>query len=392
MKRILLTLLALLLMQLPLPGQDIKSQSERKEQIEQEIDFINGQLKNLSSKKKASTEELTLITRKVANRKKIISDIDRQIRQTENQMYAKQKEINRLSRELDTLETYYSKLILNTYKNRDTKVWFMYILASENIGQGYRRFAYLKNLAGEVNRQGTKIKAKKSEIEAERAKLAVMKSQSLATKAQREKEYKALVSEEAASRKVIRQIAKSESQYRKELAVKKKEVDRLNREIQKLLNKTVKDQEKDNTKIDYALAGKFESNKGKLPWPIKQGVVIEHFGINVHPVYKNLKLPQNNGVTFSTSAKATVYSVFDGVVRQVVVMPGYNQCVLIQHGTFFTFYCKLAKVKVKVGDKVSTGTAIGSLDSENRNGSTFHFEIWKGSEKQNPENWIAGLQ
>ena len=112
-------------------------------------------------------------------------------------------------------------------------------------------------------------------------------------------------------------MAKTEKQYRAELQKKRQEVDKLNREIERILNKTIETQKKDNTKIDYALAKEFEKNKGKLPWPIKQGVVIEHFGINEHPVYKNLKLPQNNGVTFSTTKNATVYSVFDGVVKQI---------------------------------------------------------------------------
>lgn len=390
MKRALLIVL-LMVMQWSASGQDISRQSERKKQIEEEISFINNQLKNLSSKQKASTAELTLIKKKVANRKKLINGMDAQIKTYNDQIYLKQKEIYRLHKELDTLEMYYNKLILNTYKNRNAKVWFMYILASENIGQGYRRFAYLKNLAGEVNRQGTKIKEKEKEIEDERAKLAEILSETQKAKSERQAEYNKLVSEENASKKAIKTMAKTEKQYRAELQKKRQEVDKLNREIERILNKTIETQKKDNTKIDYALAKEFEKNKGKLPWPIKQGVVIEHFGINEHPVYKNLKLPQNNGVTFSTTRNATVYSVFDGVIKQIVVMPGYSQCVLVQHGTFFTFYCKLSKVKVKSGQKIKTGEAIGTLEEDGKNSSTFHFQIWKGTEKQNPENWIAGL-
>lgn len=390
MKRFLIILLFLSL-QLPLWGQDVSSQRERKRKIEEEISFINNQLKNLSKKQKASTAELSLIQRKVANRKKLLNSLDQQIKDTENKINLKQKEINRLQKELDTLEIYYNHLVLNTYKNRDTKVWFMYLLSSQNIGQGYRRYAYLKNLAGEVNNMGVKIKEKQAVLEKEQQQLAEIKAEAQAMRKTRESEYKRFVAEETESRKTIKSLSKTEKQYRSELAQKRREVEQLNREIQRILNKTIESQKKDNTQIDYALASQFENNKGKLPWPLKQGTVIEHYGVNTHPVYKNLRMPQNNGVTFSTSKGATVYSVFDGVVKQIVVMPGYNQCILIQHGTYFTFYCKLGKVNVKPGDKIKRGEALGTLEAEGKNNSTLHFQIWNGTQKQNPENWIANL-
>ncbi|MBQ0024604.1 MAG: peptidoglycan DD-metalloendopeptidase family protein [Bacteroidales bacterium] len=383
-------ILLIVLTALPCTGQDVSRQAEQKRRIEEEISFINNQLKSLGKKQKASTEELMLIQRKVAERKKLIKGIDSDIHRADDNIVQKQRAINRLQRELDTLSAYYSKLIYNTYRNRDTKVWFMYILGSEDIGQGFRRFTYLKELASAVNTQGEKIKEKQRLLESERAELVQAKAAAQKLRRERELEYKKLTAEENASKKSIRNLSKTEKQYRTELARKRSEVERLNREIQKLLNSTIEGQKKDHTQIDYALADKFESNRGRLPWPLKQGVVVEHFGINRHPVYKNLKLPDNNGVTFSTGKGAQVYSVFDGVVKQIVVMPGYNQCVLVQHGTYFTFYCKLGKVSVKSGQTITTGTVLGTLEPEG-NRSTLHFQIWKGTLKQNPEEWMMDM-
>lgn len=388
MKRVL-TILFLLTLCICSSAQDVSAQSEAKRRIEEEISFINNQLKSLTSKQKASTQQLTMIQRKVSARRKMLNDIDAQIRDTENKRVEKQREINRLQKELDTLEMYYNKLILNTYKNRNTKVWFLYILASENIGQGYRRFAYLKNLAGEVNLQGEKIRENQAKLEKEREELDVIKENAAKLKAEREKEYKSLVNEESASKKELKNLSKSEQQYRKDLAAKKKEVDRLNSEIQRILSRTVESQKKDNTQIDYALAGEFAQNKGKLPWPVRQGTITERFGKHNHPVYKNLKMPENNGVTFTTTRGAEVLCIFDGEVSQIIVMPGYNQCVLVQHGTYFTFYCKLGKVNVKSGQKISRGTVIGTLEPETSTSSSLHFQIWNGTAKQNPESWIV---
>ena len=387
MKRILFITI-LLLLQVSSSAQDISVQKERKQKIEKEIEFINSQLKNISSKQKASTEQLYLIQKKVSGRKALLKETDALIAETNKKIKVQKAETDRLARELDTLSSYYGKLVYNTYRNRDTRVWFLYVLASEDIGQGYRRFAYFRNLADQANAQGKLIGEKQNKLNAELEKLAEIKSQADSLRAEREQEYKNLLAEENQSKKNLKSLSKTQSQYRKDLTQKKKEVDRLNREIEKILASTIKKQQSDKTVIDQALNGEFEQNKGRLPWPVRHGVITERFGINSHPVYKNLKLPQCNGVTFRTDKNAEVFSVFNGEVRQVVVIPGYNQCVLVQHGSYFTFYCKLSSVKVKSGQKVSSGECLGILDQDSENGSSLHFQIWKGTQKQNPENWL----
>ena len=386
-RTLLLTMLVLLAT--AASGQDVSKQNERKRQIEEEISFIDNQLKSIAGKQKATTEQLSLIQKRVTNRQSIIHDLDRKIAVVNDEMTTKQREINRLQKELDTLKVYYEKLIYNTYKNRDTRVWFMYLLSSQNIGQGYRRFSYLKSLAGEVNTQADKMRAKQEELQEEREKLAMIKAEAQVAKSQREEEYRKLVAEQKQSQEDMKRLARSEKQYRNELAAKRKEIARLDQEIRSLLKATVsgKSKQKDQTKVDAALSGQFAQNKGKLPWPLKQGVVSERFGVHNHPVYKNLKLPDNPGVTFSTVKGADVFCVFDGEVRKVFVMPGYNQCVLVQHGEYFTLYCKLAKVSVKSGQKIKTGEKLGTLETDG-NTSSLHFQLWKGTDKQDPEKWL----
>lgn len=372
---------------LGLSAQDTSRQAEQKKQLEEEIEFINKQLREILSKEKASTLELTLIRKKISNRKAIIESIDREIAETTRKINAKNRSIQTLQREIDTLESYYARLVRNTYKNRDTKVWFMYLFASESLGQGYRRFSYLKNLSNVVNAQGVKIREKQTKLELEKRELEEMKKQAEINRAEREKEYKELLNEETMSRQVANNLAKSRKQHTRELEKKRRQVEQLNREIESILNKTIKTQKKEKTPIDYTLSGMFEQNKGKLPWPVAKGVVVGKYGVHYHPVYKNLKLPENNGIDISTSKNAEVLCVFDGVVKKIIVMPGYNQCVLVQHGNYFTFYCKLKKVNVRNGDKVSTGEPIGILNEEG-NTSELHFQIWKGTTKQNPVLWL----
>lgn len=387
MKRLLTVLLTLLLCLPCALAQDTESKSELKKRIQQEISFIDSQLKNLNTKQKATKENLALIQRKASDRKKVIGRLEVEIAEAQKKIDEKNIEINKLQSEIDTLGAYYSRLVYNAYKNRDTKAWFMYILASENVGQGFRRLMYMKNLSSTVNEQAAKIKARREELEIQKKELEVFVAQAREMRGQREKEYKSLVAEEKEAQGVIKEISRNQSKYKKELAKKRKEVERLNAEIQRVVTNNVASEKKKNLPIDTKLSGSFAQNKGKLGWPVSRGVITEKFGVNFHPVYKNIRLPESNGITITTDKNAEVHCVFEGTVKQIVVMQGYGQCVLVQHGEYYTFYCKLRKVSVKPGQKVTSGQVLGYLEATGRS-STIHFQIWKGTQKQNPESWL----
>ena len=214
-------------------------------------------------------------------------------------------------------------------------------------------------------------------------------------KAERLKDLEKLRKDETASANTIAQLKKDKKKYEKELKAKKKEVEALNREIQRIIAEATKpksqagsqSQSQKDDPAAVALAAEFSSNKGKLPWPVN-GSVVAKFGKQYHPVFKNLELPANNGLDIAASQGSQIKAVFNGTVKQVFVMPGYNQCVLVQHGkNYFTFYCKLGAVSVKAGDKVTTGQVLGTMETQSGN-NQIHFELWKDSKPQNPEGWL----
>ena len=378
-------------------GQSVDEHRARIEKIEGEIRLLDNQIRSTSQKQKNTLDELVFIKRKIENREFILKEIDKELKRLESAITLKNSEIRRNERELDTLEKRYGHLVLNTYKNRDTRIWFLYILSSKSIGQGYRRWEYLKDYADAINRQGEEIKSMRKEIIAQKDTLVRLKNNTVATQREREREYETLLAEQKEMERYSKQLASNQNKYRRELASKRNEVEKLNREVERLLAQAIKQQEQKSTdKEDYPvfaastaqLTADFASNKGKLSWPVDNGVVIEKFGQHYHPLFKGVKLPFNNGINISTSAGKSVKSVFHGVVSRVVIIPGYNQCVLVEHGNYFTFYCKLADVSVKVGDRVNTGDKIGTLAVSN-NTSTLHFELWNKTVKQDPELWLA---
>ena len=371
-------------------GQNVAAQEEKKARLEREIEILDRQLSENASKSSNALSNLTLVRKKVANRKALVAESERRVREYSDRIYLKQRSINRMQARIDTLSEHYSKLVLSAYKNRDARLWYMYMLASDNIGQAIRRMAYFKNLSSQMNQEARRIKEAKRELEKEKEELQVLKKEAESVKAERAAELKKLQGEEKQSDKLVKQLQSNRKKYQSQLAAKKKQVDALNREIERLVAAAMNggSSKTSSGKMDYdrKLAAEFSKNKGNLPWPA-DGPVVDKFGQKFHPVYKNLKLPPNNGIDIALSKGAKVRVVFDGVVKQIVVMPGYNKCILVQHGNFFTFYCKLGSTSVKAGDKVKAGDLLGTVDVINDQ-ILLHFQVWQGNKPQNPEHWL----
>ena len=263
------------------------------------------------------------------------------------------------------------------------------MLASDNLGQAMRRFGYFKNLSTQMKDEARKILQAREELEEEKEKLSKMKKEAEEVKAERVKELESLRKDEAKADNVVRQLKKDRKKYQSQLNSKKKEIQSLNREIERIISSAMKKDGKTSTSrktvVDTKLAAEFVKNKGKLPWPA-EGAVVGRFGSHRHPVY-DIVMPPNNGFDLAVSKGEEAKAVFDGVVRQVMVLPGYNQCVMIDHGDYFTLYCKLKNVTVKADDKVKTGDVLGTVDTINGQ-IQLHFEIWQGTKPQNPESWL----
>jgi septal ring factor EnvC (AmiA/AmiB activator) len=395
MRRFLSLILLLLLAGAAVSAQDTRRQESRKAQLEKEIAAINRQLRDNARSSNRALTDLNLVRRKIAARQALISESDREIRALDDSIQVRQQEIDRLQARQDTLTFYYSRLVKNAYKNRDSRIWYMYILASENIGQAVRRFGYLRGFSREMSAQGRRIQETTARLEVEKERLSGLKEEAKVLRQQRQSDVDALRAEEGESAGIVAQLQRDRKKYQSELQRKNREVEALNREIAAIIRKATskkgsasskKAGKTTSTEVDEKLSNSFAANRGRLPWPV-EGTVLESYGQHYHPVYKNVKLPFNNGVTLSVARGAQAHAVFDGTVAQVVVIPGYNQCVLVQHGSYFTFYCKLKSVSVKAGEKVKTGQAIGTVDTLGGE-DQFHFQLWKEREPQDPEKWL----
>ncbi len=173
-------------------AQSINDHKSRKAQLEKEIALIDSQLRSNAAESKDALFQLSLVQKKISNRKELVAENDAQIRMYSGRITETQRQINRLQARVDTLSAYYARLVRAAYKNRDAKIWYMYILASDDLGQAFRRYSYFKNLSSQMKDQAEKIRVAQAELESEKKQLQELKRETEKVRAERQKELDTL--------------------------------------------------------------------------------------------------------------------------------------------------------------------------------------------------------
>lgn len=366
-------------------GQSLAQQKEKRSRIEKDIEILRKQLSSNSSQAEQALSSITLIQAQQNSRRQLINESDKIIESYNLQIRDIQADVARKQERLDTLEAHYSRLVSGAYKNRDIKVWFMYILASENISQAFRRFGYFKSLSSQIRNQAQRVEQAQAELNAKKAELLEARTQAQKVRNSRARELENLKADEKQQKKLVDKLKKDNKAYQASLRSKQAEI----RALDKLISKMIADASKQGKggkggkEVDYTLDKSFENNRGKLPWPV-EGPVAEHFGKYVN---KELKITlSNNGINIACEEDSPVRCVFDGVVSNVMIAPGYGQCILVQHGSYYTTYCKVKNATVRQGDKVTTGQIIGEVATI-MGKSQLNFLIFK-KQYLDPEKWL----
>jgi septal ring factor EnvC (AmiA/AmiB activator) len=210
-------------------------------------------------------------------------------------------------------------------------------------------------------------------------------------------EVSILDGEQSSQKSLLSKLRKKEKQLKKELQSKQQLAKSLDKKIRKIIEEEIRlakakaSKESDvlaMTPEEQQLADNFTSNKGKLPWPVERGVIIERFGVQAHPVLKGIET-FNNGVKITTEEEALVRAIFDGKVSRIIDIPGAGKAVIVSHGDYFSVYSNLLEVSVKRGQEVFLKEKIGTVLTKTATKETItELQIWKGSEKMDPSSWL----
>jgi septal ring factor EnvC (AmiA/AmiB activator) len=138
-------------------------------------------------------------------------------------------------------------------------------------------------------------------------------------------------------------------------------------------------------KEDIALGANFESNKGRLPFPVDNGYISGFYGSNVVPG-TSIKYNQDF-ITISSPVGTSVKACFDGEVMSVYDIGGMT-AVTLKHGKYFTTYSNLSTANVSKGQQVKTGQLIGKVGENLDGDGELNFILARELQFINPTGWL----
>ncbi len=384
---------------IPLNAQNYEARQKKLEaqkiSLTKEISQINSLILDSRKKSKNLANELEDIQLKISVRDKLININNSQLNNLTNIIYNQTEKLSDLEKELIKLKEEYEKIIYSSYKKKSTQMKLMFLFASENINQAFKRFQYFKQYSKYRKKQADKIGLIQTQISQTIDSLQIRKNNKQNIIDENREVKETLTKEKQLQNTLFKNLLKNQKNYALEINEKEKQTRLIDNEIQKLIRLAIAESNKNNNSLNFALTPEgrlistnFQANKGRLPWPLKQGVVVRRFGTQPHPVVRTTTI-NSNGISLATSPNSVAYSVFDGEVLSVYGFSGGNPGVLIRHGKYISNYQNLSSIFVKKGDKINANDEIGIVFTNESTGKTvLKFNIFNELKPENPTIWL----
>ncbi len=373
-----------------LKGQTKAELEEQRKKTLDEIAYVDNLLKTTAKEKTESMSAIKIIGKKLDLRESVIRVMGKEISLLSERIELNALAIEIMGKDMVELKNDYAKAVINSYRSQKGNPELVYILSAKDFNQGYKRLKYLQQITKFRRRESEIILELKEQIETSKEKLQNDLYKISDLKSREEQQKSLLQSEQERKKQMVKSLSNKEKQLKKDLEEKKRIAKRIENEIARILDEERRKAVRSDSTPEQTLIGEnFEENKGRLSWPVEKGIITSHFGVQKHPVLKNVT-ENNIGIEITSSGKMTARSVFQGEVVRVSPISGANMTVIIRHGKYLSVYANIVNVKVKTGDKVVTKQNIGEVYSDpgDSYNSTLKFMIYT-TEYLDPESWIS---
>ena len=436
--RCLLSILILLGISVSVCSQEtVKSLKRKQRQAKQNIEMTNRLLNENKKNQKTTANSITVISRQIEERENLIKALNDEVGILDRDLSNINAEKSQLEEKLQELRKEYAKLLYHYYFHKTKSNAVFYILSSESLTQGFRRLRYVQQYSNYRKEQAQKIQQVTNELGQKETLLSRVKEEKHNTLKGKQVESNKLLKSKESKQKMLTELSQKESDLKVKLEKQQRQVEVLNKKIDDMIAAEIAKQEaqrKAKAKAEAErkakaaaskkpatsgtaakpsapsapstpsapvtkptapasegkslVSGGFESNRGRLPWPVR-GIVTGHFGLHPHPVLDHVQV-NNKGIYIQTTANSDASAVYDGEVTQVFAIPGNNNAIIVKHGIYRTVYANLTTTYVKVGDKVKARQKLGRVFVDQEADKTeLYFMLYKESVLQNPELWLA---
>lgn len=353
----------------------------------------NTKLLATAQKRETSTlADIEGVKAQIVLRQRVVNTIKDELNLMTASISISEKKLKQLNASTVNLKSQQARHLKQAYISRKMENPAVYLLSANSINEAFDRWRYLEALSRVRRQTYSRFRIQSDSISIALNQLEKLRADKQLLAENAIEQERALSKSKKQSETVLKDLRKQEKQIKSELDRQRRESARLAKEIESVISaavtKTTTKNALPNAPALAALTTKFETNKGKLPWPVDRGMITGRFGNQPHPVIKSIVI-SNNGIDITAPPGQEVSAIFDGKVVGKKIIPGFDYMIIVQHGSYYSVYSRLLKSNVSLGDNVRTGQVIGSLQSEATSNPKLHLEVWKNKKQMNPELWIT---
>jgi len=375
-----------------------KELEKRRLDLKEEIQEINSLLIDNKKKKQSVLVQVEDLDKRINATQNLIKVTNQQANLLTREINENLNKITKLRKDLEALKEDYAKMIRKSYKSKSNQSRIMFLFSSENFLQAYKRLQYMKQYANYRKQQGDEIKTQAQLLQDLNAELIEQRKSKEKLLAENRVTQKKLKTDKKQQQVLMASIQEKQGTFESQLKERQREISGIDDQIEKLIREAIaaENKKKGNTSTSAfkltpeakALAADFTSNKGKLPWPVKSGVVSMRFGVHPHPVVRSATI-KSSGVRIETNTKEPVKAIFKGEVMKIQAIKGANKAIMVMHGNYISVYNNLESISVKTGDKITTGQILGQVGQATSTGRpTLYFYILQNVKYLDPALWI----
>jgi len=408
-------------------SQDRKNLEKKRKQLLVDIDKADQLLRATTRNKEANLSRLMTLQNQIKKREELVSTLRAELAFADSSITRTNRVVNALQFDLENLEKEYGEIARQAYRQKVTGNKLFFVFSAEGVNQAFKRWQYLRQYEDFREKQADLMLSTKETLRLKIDQLEKKRAEKRELISVTQQQSNMLQKEKSDKNEIVLALQKNEQELRKDLSEKRRNHEKLNQVIEDVIQKEILASRKrartkesfknnnstassgvsSNAKVNErpgnvktrreaedvkmapeVLSRNFRNNKGRLGWPVNNGVITGRFGKQPHPTLKRIEIT-NNGVDIQTKAGENVFAVFEGEVAGVQYIPGNHYMVILRHGSYYTVYSNLETVQIEKGDQVGTKAVIGQLHiNEKTNTSEVHFEVWKNKTRMNPVRWI----
>ena len=376
------------LLSLAASADTVKQLQQKQKQLQQEIEQTNKMLQQTKKDETSTLNKLQLLSKNISTQKQLIRTLGSEITALDDEMSLLGLQRDSLQGELERCKADYARLVRETHYTSMQQSPLLFILSADDFQQMVRRVRYMQEFAHYRQEQAAHIEQIQAEIDARNDALQTNRKDKEQALQSRKRQQESLARDEKKHKSMLNNLKKKEKDLTAQLKKQQKKAAELNKKIDDAIRKQTATKTT-LTKEQQLVAGGFEQNKGKLPWPVEKGYISGKFGKQQHPVYEHV-VTDNKGIYIQTTAGMQARAIYKGEVTSCFLV-GNTYAVIVQHGNYRSVYSNLSKLNVKQGDKIETKQTLGTIysDPEQDNKTELYFQIYQDRNILNPASWIC---